>query len=187
MVMKLGTLVLTFCFSSVFGQERAIAAQSRPQVSKIQYLDRGMKLDFRTQFAKAIPVSPSHLEPGSTKAESKTTLSCSMYGMRSGLQVEEDVLLYQFRMKPTEVSGTKEARRLVSNEGAQVVRTYEFGVNGLEGNNGSLKDVVRFDPNQKGWIGELSLPKSLVNQPQDQQIESAVDPNRVVIAYAVCH
>lgn len=80
-----------------------------------------------------------------------------MYGVRTRLQVKRGVKLYNWKKSDWQ------------NDGAQIVRDYQAGNNGLIGSTGKLEDEVKINAKGK-LISRLTL----------------TEPKREVVAYAVC-
>lgn len=84
--------------------------------------------------------------------------TCDMYGVRSRLQVQRDVKLYNWKDDKN-----------WDNAGAQVVVSYAVEKNTLVGRTERFEDQVKMKANGQ-LISQLSL----------------VSPNREVVAYSVC-
>lgn len=88
-------------------------------------------------------------------------LKCDMYGVRTRLQIERDVMLYRFHNKD----------RIWENQGAQVVHNYRISESDFVGRHGGLTDKIRFAKGR--LISELTI--------------STAQSNPVVLAYSVCN
>lgn len=93
------------------------------------------------------------------------SFKCEMYGMRSRLQVDRDVRLYQFEV-------TESAQKVVQNRGAQVIQSYVKEATGLVGHQGSIRDEVRKCANGK-------IVSKLSRSSDDSSSEN-------ILAYSVC-
>lgn len=86
--------------------------------------------------------------------------NCTLYGMRSRMQVERNLKLYAFNQEGS----------TLKNQGVQVIQKYKLESKQLKGINGSLEDHVRI--NNKG---EIITRLSLLKKPKPS-----------VVAYATC-
>lgn len=91
----------------------------------------------------------------------QTQWRCSLYGVRSQMQVEKDLRLYAF---------TKTAKDTFKNDGSQVIREYSFSNTDLQGQSGDLLEKLRMT--SKGeLIGQLLFGYSNTSR---------------IIAYSLC-
>jgi hypothetical protein len=90
-------------------------------------------------------------------------LKCDMYGVRSRLQVEREVILYRFHQESS----------VWKNAGAQVVQNYQWVKNELIGTQGPLTDKVRIF--KGSLLAELSI-----------QGATGSENAPTILAYSVC-
>lgn len=102
--------------------------------------------------------------------------NCDLYGIRTRLQVEKDLLLYSFR-------GLGDS---MINKGAQPISRYSWTKIGLQGTNDKLTDVLRFSPDRQNLIAELSVDIADLPTTNVLETNSLVSPRRRVVAYALC-
>lgn len=121
--------------------------------SAVEYVSPQKVKELETSFAAAQPPKAEDL----TRLNQKD-LTCDMFGVRTRLQVERDVKLYNF----------KDNEGAWENRGAQMVRSYELKESALIGQNGSLLDQVRITKT-KEILARLSLN------------------GETVLAYSLCH
>lgn len=96
------------------------------------------------------------------KALTGKTWNCSMYGVRTRLQVQRDVKLYALNSEPHE-------EKRLRNSGAQVISQYAVENSVLVGRTVKFEDQIRLTADGR-LISRLSLR----------------DPTPTVLAYSVC-
>ncbi len=96
--------------------------------------------DLKKAFSLARP-----LESKDLTAMAEKDLSCDMFGMRTRLQVEKDIKLYNFKF----------AQKNWQNRGAQVVQSYQLTKTGFVGTDGHLVDEIRKTADDK-FMAQLS-------------------------------
>jgi len=102
---------------------------------------------------------------------------CELYGVRTRLQVERNVSLYQF----------SRAKNALANRGSYPIANYRMDHRGLAGRTSNLEDIVRLSVDGKSLMSELSVPAEKNPGPASDPItRSALSPLRQVIAYAIC-
>lgn len=122
--------VLILVIYSVMAESRQIEFVSQDQVIALQ---------------KKFEHSQS-LDTTKMKGITGRDLKCTMYGLKTRLQVERNVLLYKFQT----------AGAHYQNQGAHVVENYRFDGRDLVGFQESLVEIVRWDESQKLLISRLS-------------------------------
>lgn len=121
----------------------------------LEYISPVQSQTLKQEFAKA------HLTAEDQALLRKTpSWSCDMFGMRTKLQVQRRVNLYEF----------KAADSSFENHGAQPVQDYHFKQNALEGSTTKVIDRLRMTTSG-ALISELS---------------TASAPH-TILAYSVCH
>ena len=141
--------LILFCLVFCSGLGRAI---------EMEYVTQEQSEQLASLFSSA---SFSHKEHASKM--SGKSWSCDMYGVRSHLQVQRDVKLYQW-------SDSKD--KVWHNKGAQLISAYKPGPKVLVGQSGRLEDQVKFTPDGR-----------LISQLSAGPLDTA---QKVVIAYSVC-
>lgn len=126
---------------------------------ELEYITPERSRSFEEQFSAAGAVGKSSAL--TQKLMDQKIWSCSMYGMRTHLQVEKSVKLYNFNAKTAD--GWK-------NKGAQPIETYRMASNEIIGKNDRLQDQVRLD--DKGHL--------------ISKLSSIGSTTPTVIAYSVC-
>jgi hypothetical protein len=102
---------------------------------------------------------------------------CELYGVRSRLQVERNVSLYQF----------SRAKNALANRGSYPIENYRMDHRGITGRTSNLEDIVRVSVDGKSLMSELSVPAEVTPGPSSTGVtRSALSPLRQVIAYAIC-
>lgn len=109
----------------------------------IEYVSPQRIVDLRTQFESAEPLSSDRL----SDLQGKVWI-CDLYGVRTRMQVERGLKLYQF----------KSGKEHWWNDGSQVVREYKHKSGHLVGKTSNLRDQLRYSDG-KIW-SQLSLERN---------------------------